>query len=492
MKDDFDLTTVKISDKQQLMLMGTAEVVAVPVAGSNFLSILKIPALTISLSLINNVAVTFFEDMTEAEKAEKGVVLSAGLHNLGNTCYLNSTVQCLRYMPELREALTPIGEHNPSATISCRFRETAAQLDSTTQPLLPMRFVAAIRTTYPQFAQQNQGRYMQQDAEEFYTSLTTALSEGMSSVGANLDSFLGVQIEESMTCDETDAEPPVQLRSRALKLVCNIQGGPLSTPVDFLQQGLKLALEGSVEKHSDILGRNAIWRKRQKVASVPKYLCIHFMRFFWKESSRDQGGEKVKILRSVAYPDALDIYEFCTPELQAKLRHNRDLEEKRIEAKLGSSGKVGGGVAASASATSTIAVDASVSSMEVEAEDDIDEADREALRAALAMSVGGSGPEVDATAAPAVGGWGVDIGNGLPPNFNGLYELHSIVTHKGRTADSGHYIGWARQAPGSAFWWKFDDDTVHEVGTEEIMLLKGGGDRDMAYLAFYRFREPSE
>lgn len=73
--------------------------------------------------------------------------------------------------------------------------------------------------------------------------------------------------------------------------------------------------------------------------------------------------------------------------------------------------------------------------------------------------------------------------------FVGQYELHSCVTHKGRSADSGHYIGWVRQGPGSDYWWKYDDETVTETTTEEVMKLKGGGDRDTAYLMFYRFKE---
>ena len=75
---------------------------------------------------------------------------------------------------------------------------------------------------------------------------------------------------------------------------------------------------------------------------------------------------------------------------------------------------------------------------------------------------------------------------GVPDDFSGIYELFGVVTHKGRDADSGHYIGWVRQAEGSDTWWRFDDDVVTEVLTAEIMALRGGGDWHTAYLNFYR------
>ena len=44
--------------------------------------------------------------------------------------------------------------------------------------------------------------------------------------------------------------------------------------IQKLAQGIKLGLEGEVEKHSEVLGRSAQWTKTMRVSSVPKYLCV--------------------------------------------------------------------------------------------------------------------------------------------------------------------------------------------------------------------------
>lgn len=71
-----------------------------------------------------------------------------------------------------------------------------------------------------------------------------------------------------------------------------------------------IGMEGTFIKHSQVLGRDAVWLKKQKIASLPKYLCFQFMRFFWKATpdNRDHLGVKCKIMRAVTYPEVRYLY----------------------------------------------------------------------------------------------------------------------------------------------------------------------------------------
>lgn len=66
----------------------------------------------------------------------------------------------------------------------------------------------------------------------------------------------------------------------------------------------------------------------------------------------------------------------------------------------------------------------------------------------------------------------------------GKYELIAVLTHKGRSVDSGHYVAWVKQQDKT--WMLFDDADLIPKKEEDILALCGGGDWHMAYLLIYK------
>merc|ERR1712003_213130 len=66
---------------------------------------------------------------------------------------------------------------------------------------------------------------------------------------------------------------------------------------------------------------------------------------------------------------------------------------------------------------------------------------------------------------------------------SGYYVLQAVLTYKGRSSNSGHYVGWVRQKGDT--WLKCDDDEVSPVHEEDVLKLSGGGDWHTAYLLIY-------
>lgn len=482
LKDGFDLSTVAIKDGAVVTLMGAAEKVAAKPKEE----------------------VKFVEDMTPAEVARTGAVMPAGLYNEGNTCYMNSTLECVRFVPELRSALTewrgPSGPAAADATVAVtgELKGLMVELENSVEPVRPLRFLARLRQAFPQFAEIGRnGIPKQQDAEEFMGGLMTCLGNALTTptpsvpeLGDNgnaLDAVIGFKQRVTMTCKEADAEPPTSRSEAGRKLVCNISGGPGSKDsVNELSEGIRLGLFGELEKHSETLGRSAVYKVERRLATLPRVFAVQFMRFFWKPTpdSADHAGVKCKIIRAVSFPlRNFDVAEFCVPEVAARLRANRIAARAEEERLLhGGAGGAGG---------------------------DADMEDDDELKAAMALSMGngdaadtatgGAGGATGSAAADADMGEDGDVkpidgpvGLGLPEDFRGFYELTAVVSHKGDTADSGHYMGWVRKQPGSDEWMCFDDDGVSTVDSNYIQTnLKGGGQRDMAYLCFYRAQTQS-
>lgn len=66
----------------------------------------------------------------------------------------------------------------------------------------------------------------------------------------------------------------------------------------------------------------------------------------------------------------------------------------------------------------------------------------------------------------------------------GNYQLIAVLTHQGRSAEEGHYMGWTHYSGDT--WICYDDDKVSEKKLSQILELRGGGDWHMSYYLIYR------
>lgn len=71
----------------------------------------------------------------------------------------------------------------------------------------------------------------------------------------------------------------------------------------------------------------------------------------------------------------------------------------------------------------------------------------------------------------------------------------AVLSHQGRSSDSGHYVAWTKYEPAVAkpgdrkdLWVLWDDDKPSFVLEEEIKKLSGHGGADfhIGYLFLYR------
>ena len=449
LKDDQDLTSLNIKQNQTIMLVGTAD--QVPTAPTE--------------------KTVFVEDLPPEEVNKRTADKPGGLANLGNTCYLNSGLQILKTIPEVSTSLERFSGSSgvqDQKELLFALRNLFGDLarSNSAQEVRPFKFVGAFRSAFPLFAQltDDQRGFMQQDAEECWSTLVTVLSQHLTlssgdamsdlqngaiqplipsteTLRHNLgDLLFGIEMQCKYKCLEVEegVESPHTASESVRKISCHI-----SDKTAHLYTAVEESLSETIEKNSSSLGRQANYSKTCAISRLPPYLVIQFVRFAWRNDTQ----KRAKILRSISFPDVLDLYKMCTPELQANISAVKEVLEKEKDEAL----------AASAHKSDSDAMETDTSPAAV---------------ASASIDI-----PTTTTAETSV----------RPSEYDcktGRYELFGVITHQGRTADGGHYVAWIKRD--AKTWLVFDDETVAEVAAERIKELYGGGDWHMAYMCLYR------
>ena len=430
--DDLELDKVGLTPGKTLMLIGTAE--------------------QVDLSKPADAPTHFREDQQGGHLEDEA--MSNGLKNIANTCYLNSVVQVLRASPEYKDFL----EKNTGGTVTAKeLASLYKELDGTTDAVLPKRFWSSFILENQTFAQLDERGYpMQHDSQEALEKLllaanvaradkdrVTAIESGKGTAFQGILEIRQVPIDgqmDKLTSTDANVEP-------FFMLPCNC-----AQDVTTIEMGIEDALTST-----RMDAENApLFKEISKIAALPEYLFVHIKRFTWRQDVKG----KAKVLKPINFPMVLDASSLCTDRLKSQLRpvqaqYRQAADRRRAKLKQAKMRERQAAVAKLA------ADDSSKKETDGKDSDGAEEGEEQA--------------------------W-----EDLPPPeggdpISGYYELCGVVSHKGRSADHGHYVAWVRK--GDA-WLLFDDEHVARMPEEDVVRLKGSGEAHIAYVLMYRSRNP--
>lgn len=324
----------------------------------------------------------------------------------------------------------------------------------------PYEYLSAVFSCFPQFAEKDPkfNSYRQQDADECFqlilNEIAPLLDMDLNGQKTNVISHLfQVDLKTKFENKEDKEDVSDERMENTNKISCIIDNQ--MNPVNELSDGIKVGFEDEVEKNSTKYNKNCLFTKKAQMTNLPNYLIVQKIRFVWREADESsKEGRKAKILRQVTFPKTLDVYEHCEDALKKKIdpirvriAEKNEEEKQRAKDKFEEYKKKHSG-----NEEDTFKLYKKFK--QIENENEVEKHDSDL--------------------------WG-DLSVG---DDSGNYELVGVITHKGRSSDSGHYVSWVQHKGDK--WLKFDDDFVSEVGIDDVLFLKGGGDWHMAYYLVFR------
>ncbi|XP_036399243.1 ubiquitin carboxyl-terminal hydrolase 37-like [Megalops cyprinoides] len=356
-----------------------------------------------------------------------------GLPNIGNTCYMNATLQCLfglhHFINEIRRPgvwRPELGSHLFKSLSDVHSARASGNMHHKAELL--RTFKMAVANGFGDFSGDEQ-----QDAHEFLSVLLSQLKEEWESLkrrgaldahACPVESNFDFRLQVTRTCCRCGA----QVFRTEVYSHLSLDIVPQGTLLDSLRHYFKpTQVECRCERCPGQQASVSV-----KLLSLPRVLVIQLKRF-----SMDSSWNLTKLENRTQIPQELALNLHCVQNIEAPHEVDRTAGD--------SIGPLDG------------------------------LSEEEQIKLAIELSLKGSAPP------PAVHDQG-RMGQGEKTGAQDhRYTVKSILSHLGQSTTCGHYV--SDSADGDS-WLTFDDRTVRRSSQENVLQLR----EKSAYLLFYVYR----